>query len=338
MTRFRSLLLPLLALLMALPAPPAGAQLALNGAGATFPAPLYTKWFNEYAARTGTQINYQAIGSGGGIRAITDRTVDFGASDGIMTEAQESAAPGILHIPTVSGAVAVTYNVPGLEGGLKLTPETLAGIFLGQVTRWNDPALADQNPGLALPNQDITVVHRSDSSGTTFIFTNYLSKVSPAWQSGVGASTSVNWPTGLGGQGNSGVANEVKQNPGAIGYVELAYAHQNAMAFADVRNAAGSFVTPTLDSTTAAAEGVALPDDMKVMLTNSPNPTAYPIVGFTWILVYQGQPDAAKGQAIVDMLTWALNDGQAYAPELDYAPLSPTARDKALALVQSISY
>jgi len=336
--RFRSLLVPLLALLVALTTSTAGAQMSLTGAGATFPAPLYTRWFNEYAARTGTQVNYQAIGSGGGIRAITDRTVDFGASDGIMTEAQEAAAPGILHIPTVSGSVAITYNVPGLEGGLKLTPEALAGIFLGQVTSWSDPAIADQNPGAALPNQDIVVVHRSDSSGTTFIFTNYLSKVSPAWQSGVGASTSVNWPTGLGGQGNAGVANEVKQNPGAIGYVELAYARQNALAFADLRNAAGNYVTPTLESTTAAAEGVPLPDDMKVMLTNSGNPTAYPIVGFTWILVYQGQQDATTGQAIVDMLTWALNDGQAYAPELDYAPLSPAAKAKALALVQSIAY
>lgn len=338
MKRFRSLLLPLLALLVALPASSAGAQMSLNGAGATFPAPLYTKWFNEYANRTGTQINYQAIGSGGGIKAITDRTVDFGASDGIMTASQEAAAPGILHIPTVSGAVAVTYNVPGLEGGLKLTPDALASIFLGQVTRWNDPAIADQNPGTALPNQDIIVVHRSDGSGTTYIFTDYLSKVSSAWQSGVGAGTSVNWPTGLGGQGNAGVANEVQQNPGAIGYVELAYAHQNAIPFADVQNASGTFVTPTLETTTTAAEGVELPDDMKVMLTNSSNAGAYPIVGFTWILVYQSQQDPAKAQAVIDMLTWALSDGQAFAPELDYAPLSPAAQAKAMALIQSISY
>lgn len=337
MTRLRSLALALLALLVALPASTVGAQMSLNGAGATFPAPLYTKWFNEYAARTGTQINYQAIGSGGGIKAVTDRTVDFGASDGIMTAEQNAAAPGMLHIPTVSGAVAVTYNVPGMESGLKITPAALASIFLGEVTKWDDSIIADQNPGMMLPNQDIIVVHRSDSSGTTFIFTNYLSKVSPTWQQQVGASTAVNWPTGLGGQGNSGVANEVKQNPGSIAYVELAYARQNAIPVSDVQHASGVFVAPTLESTTAAAEGVALPDDMKVMLTNSPNPTAYPIVGFTWLLVRQ-QQDGAKGQAVVDMLNWALNDGQAYAAELDYAPLSPGARDKALVLVQSITY
>jgi phosphate transport system substrate-binding protein len=336
--RFRSLLLVLLALVVALPATSVNAQLALNGAGATFPAPLYTKWFSEYAKNTGVQINYQAIGSGGGIKAITDKTVDFGASDGILTDAQQAAAPDVLHIPMTSGSVVLAYNVPEIEGELKLTPETLSAIFLGTIVKWDDAALAADNPGVTLPNKDIVTVHRSDGSGTTYIFTNYLSKVSAEWASGVGNATSVNWPSGLGGQGNAGVAGEVKANDGAIGYVELAYATQNQMPYATMKNASGAWVDASIAATTAAADGVMLPDDMRVMMTNSMNPSAYPIAGFTWILAKKTQADAAKGKALVEMLTWAIRDGQVYTSELGYAPLSPDAALKAEALIASISY
>jgi phosphate transport system substrate-binding protein len=332
------MLLVLLALVVAMPVSPAQAQVSLNGAGATFPAPLYTKWFNEYANRTGVQVNYQAIGSGGGIKAITDKTVDFGASDGIMTEEQMSAAPDVLHVPMTSGAVVLAFNVPDLEGKLNLSPDTVAGIFLGTIAKWNDPALAADNPGVALPNKDIVSVHRSDGSGTTYIFTNYLAKISPAWASQVGNATSVNWPTGLGGQGNAGVAGEVKANEGTIGYVELAYAVQNNLPVATLKNAAGEWVQASHGSTTAASTGVPLPDDMKVMVTNSPNPQAYPIVGFTWILANREQADQAKGKALVDLLLWAIKDGQAYTTELNYAPLSPEAAAKAEALIRSITY
>ncbi len=336
--RFRSLLLVLLALVVALPATSVNAQLALNGAGATFPAPLYTKWFNEYAKNTGVQINYQAIGSGGGIKAITDKTVDFGATDGILTAAQQAAAPDVLHIPMTSGSVVLAYNVPEIEGKLKLTPETLSAIFMGTIVKWNDAALAADNPDVSLPNKDIVTVHRSDGSGTTFIFTNYLTKVSPAWASSIGNATAVNWPNGLGGQGNAGVAGEVKANDGAIGYVELVYATQNKMPFATLKNASGAWVDASIAATTAAAEGVVLPDDMRVMITNSTNPTAYPIAGFTWILANQAQADATKGQVLVEMLTWAVRDGQVFTSELGYAPLSPEAAMKAEALIASITY
>ncbi|MCC7371396.1 MAG: phosphate ABC transporter substrate-binding protein PstS [Chloroflexi bacterium] len=316
----------------------ASAQVALNGAGATFPAPLYTKWFNEYATRTGVQVNYQPIGSGGGIKAITDRTVDFGATDGIMTAEQQAAAPDVLHIPMVAGSVVLAFNVPELEGKLNLSPDTVAGIFLGTIGKWNDAALAADNPGVALPNKDIISVHRSDSSGTTFIFTNYLTKISPAWAAQVGNATSVNWPNGLGGQGNSGVAGEVKANEGSIGYVELAYAVQNNIPVASVKNASGVWVTASYGSTTAAAAGVALPDDMKVMITNSSNPDAYPIAGFTWILVNREQTDQAKGKAVVDMLLWAIKDGQQLAVPLNYAPLSAEAAARAEAQIRSITF
>jgi phosphate transport system substrate-binding protein len=330
---------PLLALLVALPTPLANAQaMALNGAGATFPAPLYTKWFNEYANKTGVQVNYQAIGSGGGIKAITDKTVDFGASDGILTDEQQAAAPDVLHIPMTMGSVVLAYNVPGVESGLKLTPETLSGIFLGTIAKWNDPALAADNPTLSLPDKDIITVHRSDGSGTTYIFTNYLSKVSPDWAGGPGNATSVNWPSGLGGQGNAGVAGEIKANDGSIGYVELAYALQNKITFATMKNASGFFVDATVASTTAAADGVTLPDDMKVMITNSPNPGAYPIASFTWILANQTQADSGKGKALVDLLKWAVVDGQAYSTDLNYAPLPAGAVTKAQALISSIKY
>lgn len=314
----------------------------LNGAGATFPFPLYSRWFDEYAKVAGTQANYQSIGSGGGIRQITEGTVDFGASDGIMTDEQVAAAQRaygpILHIPTSLGAVAVVYNLPGIAAGkLKLTPDTLADIYLKRITKWNDPRIAQANPGLSLPNTSIAVVHRSDGSGTTYIFTNYLSKVSPEWKDKVGNATAVNWPGDIGGQGNEGVAGQVRQLPGAIGYVELAYAKQNNMPWAALKNAAGNFVEPSLEATSAAAQGIPLPDDMKVMITNSSNSQAYPIAGFTWLLIYQQQKDCTKGKALVDMLWWALHEGQQYATPLHYAPLPEDAVRKAEALVKSIT-
>ncbi|MCC6178966.1 MAG: phosphate ABC transporter substrate-binding protein PstS [Chloroflexi bacterium] len=330
--------MPLLALLVAVPAPLASAQVAFNVAGATFPAPLYSKWFDEYAKKTGVQVNYQAIGSGGGIKAITDKTVDFGASDGILTAEQQSVAPDVLHIPTTMGSDVLAYNVSGVESGLKLTPETLAGIFLGTITKWNDPALAGDNPTLSLPDKDIITVHRSDGSGTTYIFTNYLTKVSPEWASQVGNATSVNWPNGLGGQGNAGVAGEIKANDGAIGYVELAYAIQNKITYATMKNASGNWVDASIASTSAAADGVTLPDDMKIMVTNSSNANAYPIASFTWILANQNQADSAKGKALVDLLNWAVTDGQVFSADLNYAPLPPSAVTKAQALITSIKY
>ncbi len=318
-------------------------SLTLNGAGATFPAPLYTKWFDEYNKLTGVKINYQPIGSGGGISQITEGTVDFGASDGIMTadqQAKAEAAHGpILHIPMTSGAVAVVYNLTGISTGqLKLTGDVLANIYLKKITKWNDPAIAALNTGLTLPNTDIAVVHRSDGSGTTFIFTNYLSKVSAEWKDKVGNATSVNWPGDIGGQGNAGVAGQVKQIPGATGYVELAYALQNNIPFATLENASGNYIAPSLASTTKAAEGITLPDDMKVLLTNSTNPDAYPIVGFTWILAYVNQTDKDKGTALVNTLWWAIHTGQQYTTPLDYAPLPADAVTRAENEILSIKY
>jgi len=316
--------------------------LSLNGAGATFPAPLYTKWFDEYARLTGVKINYQAIGSGGGITQITQGTVDFAGSDGIMTDAQVTAAEGahgaILHIPMTSGAVAVIYNLPGVTGQIKLTGDVLADIYLKKITRWNDPRITALNPGLTLPDTAIAVVHRSDGSGTTYIFTNYLSNISANWNTQVGNATSVNWPGDIGGEKNAGVAGQVKQIPGAIGYVELAYALQNNIPYAVLKNAAGNYVAPSLESTTKAAEGVTLPDDMKIMLTDSTNPDAYPIVGFTWLLVYANQTDKAKGEALVKMLWWAIHDGQKFTADLTYASLSGTAVTKAENEILSIKY
>lgn len=301
---------------------------SLSGAGATFPNPLYTKWNDEYNKLCDIEINYQSIGSGGGINNIIQKTVDFGASDGIMNADQKSAANAaggpIMHIAMTSGSVAIIYNVPGVPSGqLKLDGPTLADIFLGNIKKWNDPKLTALNSGLSLPNADIAVVHRSDSSGTSFIFTDYLSNVSPAWQSGPGAATAVSWPTGLGGQGNEGVAGQVRQLPGAIGYTELAYAVQNNLAMAQMKNKSGNFVAPTLEATTAAAMGVTIPDDMEILLTDSSNPQAYPIVGFTWILAYTNQQDAAKGKTLAHYLWWAIHEGQAFTQALNYAPLSP---------------
>jgi phosphate transport system substrate-binding protein len=323
--------------------PLAGAATSLNGAGATFPFPLYSKWVDEFDKLCGVQINYQSIGSGGGIRQITEETVDFGASDGIMTDEQEAAADEaggpILHIPMTSGAVAVVFNLSDIESGqLKLSPDVLADIYLKKITKWNDSRITALNAGLNLPDTDIAVVHRADGSGTTFIFTNYLSKVSSQWNDEVGFATSVSWPGDIGGEGNEGVANQVRQIPGAIGYVELAYAIQSKLTWAAMANKAGEFVEPSLEATTAAAEGVPLPDDMKVLLTDSENPDAYPIVGFTWVLAYQNQSDKAEGQALVYYLWWAIHDGQEFTTDLLYAPLSAEAVTKAEAEIRSITY
>ncbi len=308
-------------------AAPAFAQMQLNGAGATFPYPIYSKWFNTYLqVDPSVRFNYQSIGSGGGIKQITEQTVDFGASDGPMTDEQLKAAPGhIMHFPTVMGAVVLTYNVAGLSTGLKLTPEAIAGIFLGKITKWNDPQLTAANPGVTLPAEDIIVVHRSDGSGTSYIFTDYLSKISTDWDRKVGKGTSVNWPVGLGGKGNEGVTGLVKQTPFSLGYVELIYALSNQLPFADVKNAAGSFVKPSLESVTAAAAAVAanMPADFRVSITNASGAQAYPISGMTWLLVYEKQKDAEKGKKLVQFLGWMLGDGQKQAPALDYAPLPP---------------
>ena len=319
-----------------------GKTVDLNGAGATFPYPLYSNWFIEYNKLTGVKINYQSIGSGGGIQQITTGTVDFGATDGIMTANQTAAALAafgpILHIPMTSGAEAIIYNLPGTGSGLKLTPDVLADIYLKKITKWNDPRIASINPGVTMPDTAIAVVHRSDGSGTTYIFTNYLSKVSPEWNSKVGNANSVNWPGDIGGQGNAGVAGQVQQIPGAIGYVELAYALQNKMTYATIQNAAGNYVAPSLATATNAAEGVTLPDNMQVMLTNSTNPQAYPIVGFTWILAYVNQTDKDKGQTLVNFLWWAIHDGQQFTEPLSYAKLSGTAVTKAENLILSIKW
>ncbi len=316
---------------------------SLNGAGATFPQPLYTTWFDEYYKLTGVQVNYQGVGSGAGINQIIAGTVDFGASDGIMTANQTANAEGaggpILHIPMTSGAEAIVYNLPSIPSGqIKLTGDVLANIYLKNIKNWNDPAITALNPGLNLPNTPIAVVHRSDGSGTTYIFTDYLSKVSADWQSKVGTGTAVNWPGDIGAEKNAGVAGAVQQTTGAIGYVELAYAEQNKLPWALLRNAAGNYEAPSLAGTTKASEGITLPDDMKIMITNSSNPDAYPICGLTWILAYVNQKDQAKGLALVNMLWWAIHDGQEYGASLDYASLSSAAVTKAENEILSIKY
>jgi phosphate transport system substrate-binding protein len=295
-------------------------SLLVNGAGATFPAPLYTKWFSDYhKMHPELSFNYQAIGSGGGIQQITAGTVDFGASDAPMKDDQIAKIPDILHVPTVMGAVVVTYNAPVKT--LKLTPEVLAGIFLGKITKWNDPAIAKLNEGEKLPDLAITVAHRSDGSGTSYGFTDYLTKVSPEWKAKVGAGTSVQWPAGLGGKGNDGVTGLVKATPGAIGYVELAYANQNKLPLAELKNADGHFVKPTLESTSAAAAGVTMPPDYRVSITNAAGKDSWPIASFTYLLVHKDQQDPKKGEALIRFLWWATHEGQKDAPALDYAPL-----------------
>jgi len=317
-------------LMAAAAALPASAQLKLNGAGATFPYVIYSKWFDVYHTKTGIEFNYQSIGSGGGIKQVTAGTVDFGASDAFlsedqMKEIQEKQGSPIIHIPTVMGAVVVTYNLPAAGTDLKLTQENLADIYLGTITSWDDPKLKETNPGKNLPATPILVAHRSDGSGTTNIFTNYLSKVSPAWKEKVGEGVSVNWPVGLGGKGNEGVAGTVKQSEGAIGYVELAYAVQNNLPYAALRNKAGHFVSPSFDAVSAAASGAAknMPADLRVMLTDADGKDSYPICGFTWLLVYQNMKDKEKAGALKKFLGWAMTEGQHYAKDLYYAPLPP---------------
>ena len=324
-------------------APFPATPVALNGSGATFPAVLYTKWFDVFNQKYNVKINYQAVGSGSGISAITGLTVDFGASDGIMTDAQVTAATAaggpILHIPMTSGSVVLTYNLTGIKSGdLKLSGDVLANIFLKNIKKWNDPAIVVLNPTLILPNADITVVHRSDSSGTTNIFTNYLSKVSTDWSIKIGSANSVNWPGDLGASGNAGLAAQVQQIPNSLGYVELIYALQNNMSFAQMKNKSGNFIIPSLASTSAAAQGITLPDDMKIMITDSANATAYPIAGFTWILVYQNQTNKDKGAELVNFLWWALHDGATYEADLSYAAIPADAVKKAEALIKSIKY
>ena len=317
----------------------ASGEVMLTGAGATFPYPLYTKWISEFTkTRKDVKINYQSIGSGGGIRQITERTVDFGASDAPMSDEQLSKAAGLLHIPTCLGAVAVTYNVEGLESGLKLTPEVLAGIFLGKIKSWDDPAIKADNPDAKLPSKAIASVHRSDGSGTTKIFVDYLTAVSPDWKSGPGTGTSVNWPSGLGAKGNEGVAGQVKGASGAIGYVELAYAIQNKMAFAAIKNQSGKFVLPSLESTTAAGAGgsAKMPDDLRVSIVNAEGETSYPIAGFTYVLLYTEQKDAQKGKVLVDFLDWATHDGQKLTVDLHYAPLPAEIVKKAEAKLATV--
>lgn len=298
----------------------------LTGAGATFPYPIYSKWFGDYASKTGVKINYQSIGSGGGIRQLTEGTVDFGASDAPMTDAELAKAKGpILHFPTVLGAVVITYNLAGLARPLRFDGDAVAQIFAGKITRWNDSRIAALNAGAKLPAKDILVVHRSDGSGTTYIFSEYLSAVSPSWAQAPGKGKELSWPVGLGGKGNEGVAGQVKQTPGAIGYVELAYAKQNHLPYAELQNAEGEFVAPTIESVTKAAAGASakLPPntDYRISIVNAPGKGAYPISSFTWLLVYQTQPDAAKGKKLVDFLRWYLRNGEKSAASLDYAPL-----------------
>jgi phosphate transport system substrate-binding protein len=302
-----------------------GGQVLLNAAGATFPYPIYSKWFDQYHNKhTNVQINYQSIGSGGGIRQLLDKTVDFGATDGPMTDEQlKEASVPILHFPTVLGAAVPSYNVPGVQKELNFTPEALAGIFLGKVTKWNDPAIASANAGVTLPGAEIVVVHRSDGSGTTYIWTDYLSKVSPEWKQKVGNATSVNWPVGLGGKGNEGVAALIQQTPGAIGYVELIYAIQNKIPYGHVKNQAGAFVKADLASVSAAAAAASksMPDDFRVSITNPQGKTAYPIASFTWLLIPAKFNDAAKRDVVKDFLKWMITDGQQYCEALAYAKL-----------------
>ena len=304
------------------------AQLKLNGAGATFPYVIYSKWFDEYHKKTGIEFNYQSIGSGGGIKQVIEGTVDFGASDAPMSEEQmkqvkDKQKTDILHIPTVMGAVVVTYNVKGLGKGFKLTPDVLADIFLGKITKWNDSKIKNVNPEMKLPDEPIFVTHRSDGSGTTNIFTGYLTKVSDNWAKNVGQGTSVKWPIGLGGKGNEGVAGIVKQTEGSIGYVELAYAEKNNLPYASLKNKAGNFVLPTFDAVSAAAAGFIkdMPEDLRVEITNADGKDSYPISGFTWLLVYKNMKDKTKAKAIVDFLNWAITDGEKFAKDLYYAPL-----------------
>lgn len=314
---------------------------SLQGAGATFPNPLYQKWLSEYGKlHPNVRIDYQSIGSGGGIKQLKEQTVDFGASDSPMKDEDLKSAPGeVLHIPTVLGAVVITYNLEGVNQTLRFSPEVLADIYLGKITKWNDPRLAADNAGVSLPAADITVVYRSDGSGTSAVFTDYLSKVSGEWKEKVGAGTSPRWPAGLGAKGNEGVTGQVKKTPNTIGYVELAYAVQNKLPVAHLKNASGAFVEPTIDSVTAAAAASAgsTPDDLRVSITNAAGPSAYPIASYTYILVYKNQRDAAKGKALVDFLWWGIHEGENFAKELQYAPLPADIVRRAESKINSIT-
>lgn len=326
----------LLCLALALPAL---AQTTLNGAGATFPNPMYSKWFSEYhKIHPEVQINYQPIGSGGGIRQILAGTVDFGASDGPMSDEQlAQTKTKILHVPTVLGAVVPAYNIPGVSGEVKFTPQALAGIFLGKITSWNDKEITSANPGMNFPNEPILVIHRSDGSGTTFIFTDYLSKVSPEWQNGPSKGTSVKWPVGLGGKGNEGVAGMIRQMQGAIGYIELIYAVQNNIPYGTVKNSSGNFVKASLDSVTAAAASVkTMPADFRVSITNAPGKDAYPISSFTWLLIPVQSKDPAKGKILSDLLSWIVDDGQKMTAALTYAPLPESVATKVKAEIKQV--
>ena len=315
------------------------AQMLINGAGATFPNPLYSKWFDEYTkVDPSARFNYQPIGSGGGQKQILAQTVDFGASDGPMSDESLSKAPSkLLHIPTVAGAVVVTYNLPN-GPKLHLDGPTIANIFLGKIAKWNDKQIASLNVGVKLPDTDLVVVHRSDGSGTSYIFTDYLSSVSPEWEKQVGRSTSVKWPAGLGAKGNEGVAGQVKQLPGAVGYVELAYAHQNKLPFAEVKNSAGSFITPSVESVTEALGSAKIPEDFRFSMVNPAGEKAYPISGATWLLVYEHQKDAAKGKKLVEFLNWALTKGEQMAAPLDYAPLPASLKERVTERLKTIQF
>jgi len=335
-----------LALLGALVAAAPVAAQELTGAGATFPQPLYTKWFDQYATKTGIKINYQSIGSGGGIKQLQEQTVDFGASDAPMSDEDMAKAKGgpVMHIPTVLGAVVLTYNLPEVTKPLNLSGPVVADIFLGKITKWNDPAIAAMNKGVALPSKDILVVHRSDGSGTSYIFTDYLSNVSAAWKSGPGTGKDVKWPVGLGGKGNDGVIGQVKQVPGSFGYVELAFARQQKLPFAAIKNASGAFVLPSIESVTEAGAAVAakLPanTDFRVSIVNAPAKAAYPISSFTYLLVYETQTDATKGKKLVDFIKWAIHEGEASAPALDYAPLPKNIvamLDKRMSMLKNVA-
>jgi phosphate transport system substrate-binding protein len=318
-------------------AEPKPGPVSLNGAGATFPYPLYSKWMSEYnRLHPDVLINYQSIGSGGGIRQITAKTVDFGATDAPMNADEEAKAPAkIVHIPTTVGAVAVAYNVPGVTD-LKLSPAALSGIYLGTVTKWNDKKIAESNAGTKLPDTAIVVAYRSDGSGTTAVFTDYLGKVSPEWKDKVGVGKSVKWPVGLGAKGNEGVTGQVKTTPGAVGYVELAYAVQNSLATALLQNAAGKFVKPDLAAVTAAAGGSEMPDSLTLSITNAAGDAAYPISSFTYLLVYEDAPDAIKGKTLATFIWWAIHDGQKLAEPLNYAPLPPAVVTKVEARLKTL--
>jgi phosphate transport system substrate-binding protein len=336
-TRLRHhILLVLAGLAFALPVI---AQTTLNGAGASFPNPIYSKWFSEYnKLHPDVQINYQSLGSGAGIRQVLSGTVDFGASDGPMTDEQlKEAKTPILHIPTVMGAVVPAYNIPGISGEIKFTPEALAGIFLGKIQKWNDAAITQANPGVKFPDMSIIVVHRSDGSGTTYIFTDYLSKVSKEWETTVGKGASPKWPVGLGGKGNEGVAGQVRQLAGSIGYVELIYAVENKITYGSVRNAAGNFVKASLDGVTEAAASVKnMPADFRVSITDPPGKTAYPISSFTWLLIPEQAKDPKKGKIIADFLEWMVTDGQKMTGQLSYAPLPANVAEKVKAAIKQV--